>query len=445
MTKRAECCNPSDKIARVSRLCTPQKLNIFSRMCKVLCLIGLASLFVAEQHADSRSYQERKRVVLGNERALDILPKKTEGQRFGLVINHTSLLPDKTPLIIAFLDRGIDVQAIFSPEHGYTGSQEGGSEVEDSRFANIPVFSLYGKTKKPTPDQMETIDALVYDIQDVGTRFYTYITTLKYVLEAAAEARKPVYILDRPNPAGGILVEGPILKEAFTSFIGACPIPIRYGLTPGELALMMRGEKWIPQDVDIDVIKMENWRRFYYWEDTGLPWIPTSPNIPTAETAIAYPGTGLLGALFLNQGLGTPHPFLLIGTPWLDPDALMRTLGTEHSAGIELEALTYTPISIPGKVLHPAYENRLCKGIRIRILEPNKFRSVHFTLALIKALKEKYGTDITVKFDSLNLLFGDDLLVRYLEEGIRYDQMIVKIQEEERSFCEKRHKYLLYE
>ncbi len=414
-------------------------------MCNVLCLIGLAFLFVAELHPGSQSLQEQKRVVLGNERALEILLKKKGGQRLGLVINHTSLLPDKTSLITAFLDRGIDVQAIFSPEHGFTGSQEGGREVEDGRFANIPVFSLYGKTKKPTPDQIHNIDAFVYDIQDVGTRFYTYITTLKYVLEAAAEARKPVYILDRPNPAGGILVEGPILKEAFTSFIGACPIPIRYGLTPGELALMMQGEGWIPQDVDIHVIKMENWQRFYYWEDTGLPWIPTSPNIPTAETAIAYPGTGLLGALFINQGLGTPHPFLLIGTPWLDPDVLMRTLGTERSAGIKLEAVTYTPVSIPGKVLHPAYENRLCKGIRIRILDPKKFQSVHFTLALIKALKEKYGADITVKSDSLNLLFGDDLLVRYLKEGIRYDQMISKILEEERSFNEKRQKYLLYE
>jgi uncharacterized protein YbbC (DUF1343 family) len=384
-------------------------------------------------------------VIVGSERALKLFPETLQNKRLGLVINHTSLLPDRTPVLKAFLDRGIPVQVIFSPEHGYTGQIEAGLKIEDSRIENIPVFSLYGKTKKPTAQQMRDIDAFVYDIQDVGTRFYTYITTLMYILEAAGEADKSVYVLDRPNPAGGIHVEGPILKEKYASFIGACPIPIRYGLTPGELARMMVGEQWVPQRVDLQVIPMKNWHRSYFWDDTGLPWIPTSPNIPQPESALAFSGTGLLGGLLLNQGLGTPHPFLLVGTPWLGTKALVGALSGNPSAGIELEPLEYTPVSLPGKTLHPAYENRLCQGIRIHIRKPEKFRPVHFTLALIKALKDRHGEKISVKTDSLNLLFGDDVLVRYIKGNLSYDRMIAQIKKEEQLFLKKRKKYLLYD
>jgi uncharacterized protein YbbC (DUF1343 family) len=405
-------------------------------------LFGLHALSSSQAGIDDLPEQER--VILGVERALKLFPEALHGKRLGLVINHTSVLPDRTSLLTAFLEQGIQVRAIFSPEHGFTGQVEGGLDIEDSRLADIPVFSLYGTSKKPTPEQMSRIDAFVYDIQDVGTRFYTYITTLMYVLEAASRAEKTVYVLDRPNPAGGIHVEGPVLKEKHTSFIGPCPIPIRYGLTPGELARMMRGERWIPQDVDLHVIPMDNWRRSYFWDDTGLPWIPTSPNIPTPDSALAFPGTGLLGGLLLNQGLGTSLPFLQFGTPWLDTPFLVRALEGEPTSGIELETLTYTPVSLPGKVLHPAYENRPCQGIRIHIREPERFRSVHFTLALIKALKEKHEAKISVKSDSLNLLFGDDLLVRYLKGNLSYDRMISQIKKEEQLFLQKRQKYLLY-
>jgi uncharacterized protein YbbC (DUF1343 family) len=395
--------------------------------------------------ARNEDVSAQERVILGSERALVLFPETLKGKRLGLVINHTSLLPDQTPVLEAFLKSGIDVRAIFSPEHGFTGQKEGGLAIEDSRFEDIPVYSLYGKTKKPTPEQIRAIDAFVYDIQDVGTRFYTYITTLMYVLEAAGEAGKSVYILDRPNPAGGVLVEGPVLKEKYTSFIGACPIPIRYGLTSGELAKMMLGEGWISQGVTLYVIPMEHWRRSFFWDDTGLPWIPTSPNIPTPETTLAYPGTGLLGGLFLNQGLGTSYPFLQIGTPWLDAEAMVAALNDKHTSGIALETLTYTPVSLPGKVLHPAYENRPCQGLRIRIREPEKFRSVHFTLALIKALKQQHAKKISVKSDSLNLLFGDDLLVRFIKGNLSYERMIALIEEEEQRFREQRQKYLLYD
>ena len=408
-------------------------------------LILLSLQPVTAKHTQTDDFSEKKRVLLGCEHALKLFPKILHGKRLGLVINHTSLRPDGTPVIQAFLKKELQVRAIFSPEHGFTGQIEAGLDVEDDRLADIPVHSLYGKTKKPAPEQMRNIDAFVYDIQDVGTRFYTYITTLMYVLEAAGKAGKSVYVLDRPNPAGGIQVEGPVLKAKYTSFIGACPIPIRYGLTPGELAKMMQGEGWVPQDVDLHIIPMENWRRSYFWDDTGLPWIPTSPNIPSPVSALAFPGTGLLGGLFLNQGLGTSHPFLQFGTPWLDTKVLVSTLEGDPASGLELETLTYTPVSLPGKTLHPAYENRVCQGIRLHIREPENFRAIHFTLALIKALKEKHGEKISVKSDSLNLLFGDDLLVRYMRGNLTYDQMISQIKKEEDAFRKIRQQYLLYD
>jgi uncharacterized protein YbbC (DUF1343 family) len=417
-----------------------RSIPLFTTLC--LALLLLHAFPSTHTHIDDSNRQER--VILGSERALELFPETLHGKRLGLVTNHTSLLPDRTPVLAAFLKRGIEVGALFSPEHGFTGQAEAGLSIEDSRLADIPVFSLYGKSKRPTPEQMTNIDVFVYDIQDVGTRFYTYITTLMYVLEAAGKAGKSVYVCDRPNPTGGIHVEGPILKEKYNSFIGACPIPIRYGLTPGELALMMQGEGWVPQDIDLHVVPMENWRRSYLWEDTGLPWVPTSPNIPRPESALAFPGTGLLGGLLLNQGLGTPHPFLQFGTPWLDTKALVSALEGDPASGLELETLTYTPVSLPGKTLHPAYENRMCQGIRIHIREPEKFRPVHFALALIKALKDRHGSKISVTSDSLNLLFGDNLLVRYIKGNLTYDRMITQIKTEEQLFLKKREKYLLY-
>jgi uncharacterized protein YbbC (DUF1343 family) len=372
-------------------------------------------------------------------------PALLQGKRIGLVINHTSVLSDGKPLLKAFREAGIDVSAIFSPEHGFSGTEEGGIKVDDTAIKNIPVFSLYGKTRQPTAEQMRHMDVFVYDIQDVGTRFYTYITTLKYVLEAASKEGKDVYVLDRPNPIGGLIVEGPILKDRHHSFIGAIPLPIRYGLTVGELALMMKGEKWVPEDVVLHVIKMDSWKRDFFWEDTGLLWIPTSPNMPKHETSIAYPGMGLLGGVIINHGLGTLNPFLQFGAPWLDTELMRKSLNNRKEFGIALENITYTPLSLPGKVLQPPYENRECKGLRIRILEKEKFLSVRFTLAVIKALKQNHPSKISPQTQTLNRHFGDDILVQYLNGHISFEAMMAKIVGDEKSFRSRRQQYLLYE
>ncbi|NIO48670.1 MAG: DUF1343 domain-containing protein [Candidatus Aminicenantes bacterium] len=385
-----------------------------------------------------------RQVELGNEMFVKNFSSELQGKSLGLVINHTSVLPPGRPLFQALLDKGQKIQAIFSPEHGFSGKVEAGKEVKDSQLKDIMIYSLYEKNKRPTPEQTYGIDAFVYDIQDVGTRFYTYITTLKYVLEAAAEAQIPVYVLDRPNPAGGDIIEGPLLRPEYESFIGALPIPVRYGLTPGELAMMMKGEGWVPKEFDLHVVRMKNWKRSYFWEDTGLPWIPPSPNMPTPETAIIYPGSSVLGTVKLNEGRGTPHPFLQFGAPWLDPSLLIKKLNGGEQFGIKLEAVNYTPRSLPGKALHPLYKNKECHGIRVRILQKEKFFSLRFSYEIIKALKNQQQHKLTTPSGYLNKIFGSNHLSDYIEGKISYEELISQVEQEEKSFREKRQKYLLY-
>jgi uncharacterized protein YbbC (DUF1343 family) len=386
-----------------------------------------------------------KLVKLGNEIFLNKLAPTLKGKSLGLVINHTSALPSGKSLVQALLEEGHSVQAIFSPEHGFTGKVEAGKEVKNSELKGITIYSLYGETKKPTPEQMEGIDFLIYDIQDVGARFYTYITTLKHILEAAAEAKIPVYVLDRPNPVGGEMVEGPLMNPEFESFIGALPIPIRYGLTSGELAMMIKGEKWIPQDFDLHIVRMRNWKRHFFWKDTGLLWTPTSPNMPSPETAILFPGLSFLSAIQLNEGVGTPHPFLQFGAPWLKPLSLMDRLNGGQDFGVELEAIAYTPRSLPRKVLHPIYENRTCQGVRITIIQKENFFPIRFALETIKAIQEEWPDNIFFNAFNLNRKFGNELLSRFLEGNISYETLLSRMEEEEEFFKQKRQKYLLYD
>ncbi len=396
-------------------------------------------------HSAFHLYAAQERTKLGNEIFIQTLLPQFDQKKLGLVCNQTSVLPIGKSLVDALIEKGITIEAVFTPEHGFRGKWEAGAEVQDSLWEKIKIFSLYGRTKRPTQEQTQSIDAFIYDIQDVGTRFYTYITTLKYVMEAAAHSGKAVYVLDRPNPAGGHILEGPILDSKYESFRGALPIPVRYGLTAGELALMMKGEGWVPSQVELHVVRMTNWNRHFFWKDTGLHWIPTSPNIPFPETAIIFPGTGLLGAFTINQGLGTSNPFVQFGAPWLDTQKIIHKLEGGRSYGVELEPVIYTPRSLPGKTLHPPYENRQCQGINVRIIQKDRFFSLHFTLALIKAIKETHPDQIRLHAESLNQMFGNDLLERYITGKILYDDLLKEMEKDEKAFFQMRQKYLLYD
>ncbi len=411
------------------------------------CALAIGSVFLSFSIlflGGAESPRPGGQTGLGNEVFCASFPQELRGKRLGLIINQTSVLPGGQTLVERLLADGRPVTAIFTPEHGLRGIIEGGSKVDDARWKDIAIHSLYGKQLRPSAAQLEEVDALIYDIQDVGTRFYTYITTLKYALDAAARAGLPFYVLDRPNPLGGRLVEGPLLKPGFESFIAALPVPTRYGLTAGELALMMRGEGWVPGGAQLEIIRLTGWTRNETWESTGLPWIPTSPNIPTPESALLYPGTGLLGGINLNQGLGTPHPFLQFGAPWLNPEDLAARLPQEDEPSVRLEPVTYTPAALPGKVTTPAYLGRLCRGLRIHVLGGERLRSVHLVLELIKNLRDLYPDKISVRSQSLSQMFGDDTLSLYIGGQLTFGTMMERMEADETHFLEQRRPYLIY-
>jgi uncharacterized protein YbbC (DUF1343 family) len=386
----------------------------------------------------------KKRVLLGNEIFISKHLSEIRNKSLGLVVNHTSQLPNGQHLVDALLEKGASIKALFSLEHGFLGDQEAGQIIDNSQYQGIKIYSLHGNTKKPAPEQIRDLDVLIYDIQDVGARFYTYITTMKYILEAASLEGVPVYILDRPNPTGGKIIEGSILDMKLESFTAPCPIPIRYGMTCGELSLMMKGENWVPSDSDIRVIKMKGWKRKFLWEDTNLPWIPTSPNIPRSETTLAYPGISLLGGIRLNHGIGTLNPFLQFGAPWLDPEIIILNMDSTAVQGLELIPHTYTPRSLPGKTAYPPYKDRLCQGILISIHNKEIFHSLEFTLDLIKVLKENFPDEIKIMTDRLDSLFGNEWLRLYLEDKLSYEKLKELIKKDEEIFRQQRKSYLLY-
>ena len=353
--------------------------------------------------------------VLINEK-LEII----KGKKVGLVTNHTGVDRSGKPnyeILIQLSD--VDLQTIFAPEHGFFGNVSRGQKFDDLKQDGFPViYSLYGKTDKPTPDMFEGLDVIIYDIQDIGARFYTYISTLGLVMEAAAEADIAVIVLDRPNPLNGITIEGPVLDINYKSFVGMYPIPIRYVLTIGELAKMIIGEKWIEHVPELTVIKMAGWKRTMYYDDTGLSWISPSPNIPDLETAILYPGMCLFEGTNVSEGRGTDHPFQYIGAPWIDSSKIIKAMEQKHLPGVVYEPISFMPISIPGKSLKPKFENETCYGIKIILLEKNIYKSVATAAQLLKTIQELYPEKFQWN-DFIYKLWGNEMILEYDEDIAR--------------------------
>ena len=350
--------------------------------------------------------------VLINEK-LEII----KGQKVGLVTNHTGVDRSGKPnyeILMQLSD--VDLKAIFAPEHGFFGNVSRGQKVDDLKQDGLPViYSLYGKTDKPTPDMFEGLDVIIYDIQDIGARFYTYISTLGLVMEAAAEADIPVIVLDRPNPLNGITIEGPVLDINYKSFVGMYPIPIRYLLTIGELAKMIIGEKWIEHVPKLTVIEMAGWERTMYYDDTGLSWISPSPNIPDLETAILYPGMCLFEGTNVSEGRGTNYPFQYIGAPWIDSSKIIKAIEGKYIPGVVFEPISFIPISIPGKSLKPKFENEKCYGIKIILIENKIYKSVDTAAQLLITIQELYPEKFQWN-DFIYKLWGNGMILEYDED-----------------------------
>ncbi len=384
--------------------------------------------------------ESAEKVKIGAEVLIERHLDELSGARIGLVMNPTARIGD-VHMLDTLLSLELNIAALFAPEHGFRGEAGAGEKIEDGvdQASGLPVFSLYGDTRKPTPEMMESVDLLIFDMQDVGARFYTYIATLGMVIEAAADAGVPVWILDRPNPAGGNYVQGWMLEEEYTSFVGPYPIPIAHGLTMGEIALMMVGEKWLDfhQQPDIRVVEMEGWDREMKWPDTGLNWVPPSPNLPTFEHAFLYLGTVFYEGTTLSEGRGTPDPFLTIGDPTtkLTPDQLNHLQSL--SGSLMIEEATFTPISIPGVAPTPKHEGSESYGISISAIDYD-FDPVLVGLEIFKTMLN--ATEVYEQYRFLYLLAGTREIDRLIGGDISVDQLEFDLD----SFLERRSSYLLY-
>jgi len=377
----------------------------------------------------------------------DFAPLK--GKSVAVVTNQTGL-NRKGEFILDLLDReeGVALKVIFGPEHGLYGKASAGEQVgdaEDTR-TGVKVYSLYGQTRKPTPDQLAGVDVVIFDMQDVGARYYTYPSTMTLVMDACARDGVPFWVLDRPNPVRGDIIDGPILDTAYASFVGMHPVPIRHGMTLGELAVMINEEGWLSENrhADLTVVPLLNWSRYMWWDETQLEWIPPSPNIPTPETALAYLGTCLLEGTNVSEGRGTYEPFLICGAPWIDGRHLAEILNDRDPPGVAFEDIIYTPKSIEGMATHPKFQDQACGGVRLQITDRETFQPIHTTAVMIHLIRENYPHQFGWRQNHLDRLWGSDAFRRYIDNGRNIKAHPATYANDRDAFYSRREGYLIY-
>jgi uncharacterized protein YbbC (DUF1343 family) len=372
-----------------------------------------------------------------------------ENKKLGIITNHTGILSNGTHLVDTLYSiKNIKISSLFGPEHGIRGDAPDGHTIQDGNDSKtgLPVYSLYGKTRKPTKEMLADVDVLLFDIQDIGARFYTFISTMYYGIQAAAENNIPIIILDRPNPIGGNIVEGPVLSEEFKSFVGISEIPIRHGMTVGELALYFNQKEILgtPEIAELQIIKMKNWDRDSYFDETNLPWLPPSPNMPDLETALVYPGLCLLEGTNISEGRGTNSPFLQFGSPFINSQNVIDQLLNLRTDGCELTATEFTPVAIPNKSMFPKYLDEKCNGIKIKITDRNKFKPIEFAIKLLYVFHKLYPQDFKFNEGRIDKLWGNDSLRKQIIQGESSDYIISHYQYELTNFNKIRKNFLLY-
>jgi uncharacterized protein YbbC (DUF1343 family)/CubicO group peptidase (beta-lactamase class C family) len=356
------------------------------------------------------------------------------GKRLGLITNHSGL--DSTGRrTVDLLQRapGVKLKAIFNPEHGLSGTAEGKVSSTHDPSTQLPVYSLYGDTLRPTPEMLQGLDALVFDLQDVGVRFYTYITTLGYALEAAAQEKISFYVLDRPNPINASMVQGPVMDPDLKSFTGYFPLPIRHGMTVGELARMFNSEN--KMQAKLQVIQMNGYRRSCWFDQTGLPWVNPSPNLRSLTQAILYPGVALVEGSNVSVGRGTDQPFELLGSPWIRAKELADYLNHRKISGVEFQPAVFTPGSEP-------FKGEVCFGVQIVLLDRQALDSPLLGIEIISALYRLYPEDFQV--DKTLPLIGSQKVLQAIKEDQDPQRILQGWQQPLRDFLQLRAKYLLY-
>lgn len=369
-------------------------------------------------------------------------------RRSGLVVNAASVNAKLTSAVDLLLQAPtIKLAALFGPQHGIWGeTQDNMVEWEGFRDTNtgLPVYSLYGRARKPLPEMLAGLDCLIIDLPDMGSRYYTFAWTMVLCMQACQEAQIACYILDRPNPLNGLTVEGPLLDPAYASFVGLYPIPVRHGLTLGELARYYNQE--FSLGVDLTVIPMEGWQRTMWFDDTELPWVLPSPNMPTLDTAIVYPGMCLLEGTTLSEGRGTTRPFEIFGAPFVDPKLLVESLRRENLPGVFFRPLYFIPT-------FQKHQGCVCGGAQIHVTDRIAFRPLLTGVAILSSLRHLYPDQFAwrkppYEYEEqklpIDILAGSSRLRLQIEQGSSLSDIAASWKADEESFLRRRAPYLMY-
>ena len=374
--------------------------------------------------------------------------RRLHGQRVGIVCNHASVDVGFRHIIDSLKEAGgVHLAAIFGPQHGFRSDvQDNMVETPhgDDAARRVPVYSLYSETREPTAEMLRDLDVLVIDLQDIGARIYTYIYTMANCMRAAARHGVPVIVCDRPNPIGGDQIEGASLSPGFESFVGQFPIPMRHGMTIGELAQMFNDHFGI--NATLEIAPMERWQRRLYADETGLPWVMPSPNMPTIDTAVVYPGTVLFEGVLVSEGRGTTRPFELVGAPWIDPDAFAAAMNAFELPGVYFRPAVFVPT-------FQKHNGQTCGGCQIHVVDRRSFRPVLTGAALIHMFQRFDPAQFSwrpppyeYEHDKLpiDILAGSDAFRRQIEVGVPLRAVVESWREDEETFARLRQPYLLY-
>lgn len=406
------------------------------------------------------------------DRGFDLL----DGRRVGAIVNQTSLVRGEHLIDVLHEAANVELVAVFAPEHGVRGTAGAGDLIDDEIDAatGVTIFSLYGETRTPTAEMLDGLDVLVYDLQDVGGRFYTYVSTMGLAMQAAAAAGVEFVVLDRPDPSGGVTPAGYVLEEDQLSFIGQYPVPAAYAMTAGELANAIVAEGWLDglDGLTLTVVEMQGWLRGMTWEQTGLTWVPPSPGLQTAESAVSYLGTVLFEATSISYGGGTLETFEVIGAEWADEISVSAHLNGRQLPGVVFVPVTFTPGPLPGRSDDPRLNGIEMRGVRIQVTDPALFEPVSTAIYLLDEFAQAHAeaklvfepppvvegdtadggeAEEEAEFEpfvnreqTMGLLAGTDALVAALDEGISADEIVATWAADLQDFGQLRLQYLLY-
>jgi uncharacterized protein YbbC (DUF1343 family) len=377
-------------------------------------------------------------------------PSLIAGRRFGLIVNQTAV-DRKLRHLVPLLGKrkGVVIQRIFTPEHGLWGTEQDQVAVVPAggKEAKIPVISLYGQDEEslsPRSEMLQDLDALIFDIQDIGTRYYTFVYTMAFCMAAAARMGVEMLVLDRPNPINGVTVEGNILEERFRSLVGRYPIPVRHGMTAGELARLFNAEFGI--GCRLEVVATTGWKRARFMDETGLPWVLPSPNMPTIDTALVYPGMCLIEGTHLSEGRGTTKPFEMVGAPYIEPEKLARALAAEKLPGVLFRPTYFKP------TFHK-WAGTVCGGVQLHVARRNAFKPYLTGIAVVRAVKHLWPDRFEYRKEpyefvsdrlAFDLLTGTDRIREKIDAGVPIGEIEKDWLPALEQFKKVREKYLLY-